>query len=100
MYVITVDVDFARVRNERRIGSEEARAEISRILQRHGFIRWQGNICFGDERINAVNCVLAALDLTRCLPWFTEAVRDIRMARIEELTDLMPAIRQSKSDVR
>jgi virulence-associated protein VapD len=28
------------------------------------------------------------------LPWFANSVRDIRMLRIEELNDLMPAVQQ------
>ena len=50
------------------------------------------------ERINAVTCVLAAIDLARSLPWFAAAVRDIRMLRIEELNDLMPAVQQANPE--
>jgi virulence-associated protein VapD len=49
---------------------------------------------FGDQNINAVTCVLAAMDLATQLPWFAASVRDIRMLRIEELNDLMPAVQQ------
>jgi virulence-associated protein VapD len=62
------------------------------VLGRHGF-RWQqGSVYFGDDRINAVTCVLAAQDLARSLPWFADSVRDIRMLRIEEMNDLMDAV--------
>jgi virulence-associated protein VapD len=37
-----------------------------------------------------------AIDLARSLPWFAASVRDIRMLRIEELNDLMPAIQQGR----
>ena len=47
------------------------------------------------ESVTAVNCVLAAIDLARSLPWFAAPVRDIRMLRIEELNDLMPAVQQA-----
>ena len=50
---------------------------------------------FGGEMINAVTCVLAAQDLARSLPWFSACVRDIRMLRIEEFNDLMPAVQQA-----
>ena len=36
-------------------------------------------------------CVLAAMDVSRSLPWFAISVRDIRMPRIEEFNDLQPA---------
>jgi virulence-associated protein VapD len=35
------------------------------------------------------------LDLARSLPWFAASVRDIRMLRIEEFNDLMPAVQQA-----
>jgi len=35
------------------------------------------------------------MDLARTLPWFAACVRDIRMLRIEELNDLMPAVQQA-----
>jgi virulence-associated protein VapD len=35
------------------------------------------------------------MDLARSLSWFAASVRDIRMLRIEELNDLMPAVQQA-----
>ncbi len=45
--------------------------------------------------MSAVTCVLAAMDLAKALPWFAGSVRDIRMLRIEELNDLLPAVLQA-----
>jgi virulence-associated protein VapD len=74
-----------------------AYGEIAKILQRKGFTRQQGSVYFGDTNtINAVTCVLAAIDLSQNLPWFAASVKDIRMLRIEEFNDLMPAVRQNK----
>jgi len=42
--------------------------------------------------------VLAAIDLSRKLPWFVGSVRDIRMVRIEELNDLMPAVPRARQE--
>lgn len=50
---------------------------------------------FGSEAVTAVTCVLAAQDLARSLAWFAASVHDIRLLRIEELNDLMPAVQQS-----
>ena len=33
--------------------------------------------------------------LSHSFPWFSGSVRDIRMLRIEELNDLMPAVEQA-----
>lgn len=65
---------------------------IHQLLEIHGFAWQQGSMYFGNETINAVTCVMAAIDLSRSLPWFAASVRDIRMLRIEELNDLMPAL--------
>jgi len=72
-----------------------AYGEIREILFKHGFNWQQGSVYFGGEAINAVTCVLAAIDLSQTLPWFANSVRDIRMLRIEEFNDLMPAIEQA-----
>lgn len=94
MYAIAFDMDIDSLRPHYGDPYNNAYLEIRRVLQRHGF-RWQrGSVYFGDETINAVTCVLAAQDLARSLPWFAASVRDIRMLRIEEFNDLMPAIQQ------
>jgi len=71
-----------------------AYSEVGRVLQRNGFTRHQDSVYFGNENINAVTCVLAAIEVSKSLPWFATSVRDIRMLRIEELNDLMPAVQQ------
>src|SRR5262249_781812 len=90
MYAIAFDMDIESLRNNYGDPYNNAYLEIRPILLRHGFTWQQGSVYFGDERINAVTCVLAAIDLSRSLPWFAASVRDIRMLRIEELNDLMP----------
>ena len=39
---------------------------------------------------------VAAMDLAKTLPWLAASVRDIRIMRIEELNDLMPAVPEAK----
>jgi virulence-associated protein VapD len=34
-------------------------------------------------------------DYTAAFPWFAASVCDVRMLRIEELNDLMPAVQQA-----
>jgi virulence-associated protein VapD len=38
------------------------------------------------------------MDLTTSLPWFAASVRDIRMLRIEEMNDLMPAVQKAADE--
>ena len=94
VYAIAFDMDIDQLRTHYGDPYNNAYLEIRRVLQRHGFTWQQGSVYFGGERVNAVTCVLAAVDLARTLPWFGPSVRDIRMMRIEELNDLMPAVQQ------
>ncbi|GAA9017231.1 hypothetical protein BTM294_15790 [Helicobacter pylori] len=48
---------------------------------------------FGDETINAVTCVATVQILTKQIPCFADCVKDVRMLKIEENNDLMPAIK-------
>lgn len=95
MYAIVFDMDIESLRTHYGDPYNNAYAEIRKLLQSHGFDWQQGSTYFGNETVNAVTCVLAATDLARQLPWFADSVRDIRMLRIEELNDLMPAIRDA-----
>jgi virulence-associated protein VapD len=66
--------------------------DINRIFGDHGFTRQQGSVYFGGPKVTPVSCVLAVQEVARQCPWFAKAVRDIRMLRIEENNDLMPAV--------
>jgi virulence-associated protein VapD len=94
MYAIAFDMDIESLRHHYGDPYNNAYLEIRKVLQSHGFNWQQGIVYFGGENINAVTCVLAAIDLAAQLPWFSASVRDIRMLRIEELNDLMPAVQQ------
>jgi virulence-associated protein VapD len=95
VYAIAFEMDIDSLKNNYGDPYNNAYNEIRRVLQRHGFSWQQGSVYFGGPKINAVTCVLAAMDLARSLPWFAASVRDIRMLRIEELNDLMPAVQQA-----
>jgi virulence-associated protein VapD len=94
VYAIAFDMDIESLRANYGEPYNNAYLEIRRVLQRHGFHWQQGSVYFGGEEINAVTCVLAAQDLAASLAWFAPSVRDIRMLRIEEFNDLLPAIQQ------
>lgn len=94
MYAIAFDMDIESLRMNYGDPYNNAYAEIRTVLKKHGFNWQQGSVYFGAETVNAVTCVLAAIDLAATLPWFAASVRDIRMLRIEELNDLMPAVQQ------
>lgn len=95
MYAIAFDMDIESLRQNYGDPYNGAYLEIRKILERFGF-RWQqGSTYFGGESVNAVSCVMAAMELGRELPWFSVSVRDIRMLRIEENNDLMPAVQRA-----
>jgi virulence-associated protein VapD len=97
MYAIAFDMDIDSLRLHYGDPYNNAYGEIRQVLQEHGFAWQQGSVYFGGESVNAVTCVLAAVELSRQFPWFAASVRDIRMLRIEELNDLMPAVQQGSS---
>lgn len=72
-----------------------AYADIRNFLESRGFTHQQGSVYFGGDDIDVVTCVMVAQSLASEFPWFEPSVRDIRMLRIEENNDLMPALQQS-----
>ena len=96
VYAIAFDMDIESLRLTYGDPYNNAYSEIRKVLEQHGFKWQQGSVYFGGPEINAVTCVLAAMDLAKTLPWFAASVRDIRMMRIEELNDLMPAVQEAK----
>ena len=96
VYAIAFDMDTDTLQKSYPGASwTNAYTEIKKVLDRHGFIRQQGSVYFGGPSVNAVTCVLASFDLAKSLPWFAISVRDIRMLRIEEMNDLLPAVQQA-----
>lgn len=98
VYAISFDMDIESLKLNYGDPYSSAYAEIRKVLVKQGFAWQQGSVYFGGESINAVTCVLAAIELARVLPWFAASVRDIRMLRIEEFNDLMPAVQQAGPD--
>ena len=99
VYAITFDMDIDQLRVHYGDPYNNAYQEIRRVLQRHGFTWQQGSVYFGGAEVTSVACVLAAQDLSRSLPWFAAAVRDIRMLKIEEFNDLLAVVRQAAPPV-
>lgn len=92
VYAIAFDLDTERLQGIYPGTYTNAYHDIRRILERHGFVNQQGSLYFGNEKTDPVKCVLAIQEVTKAYSWFRVAVRDIRMLRIEENNDLMPAV--------
>ncbi|MDX2094980.1 MAG: virulence factor [Alphaproteobacteria bacterium] len=93
MFAITFDMDTEILAELYHQASyNNAYGDIARFLGQYGFTRQQGSVYFGNDRVDAVTCVIATQGLTREYPWFGPSVRDIRMLRIEDNNNLKPAI--------
>ena len=94
MYAIAFDLDTEILSQTYGTTSpNNAYGDIKKFLQSQGFDWQQGSVYFGSpDKVNAVQCVLAAQELSRRFSWFAASVRDIRMLRIEENNDLRPAV--------
>jgi len=96
LHAITFDMDIDALKENYGDPYNDAYGEIRKILMKKGFAWQQGSVYFGGDSINAVTCVLAVIELSNSLPWFSSSVRDIRTLRIEEFNDLMPAVQQAE----
>jgi virulence-associated protein VapD len=76
-----------------------AYSDIRSFLEANGFEHKQGSVYFGRDTIDVVSCVLVAQKIAREFSWFEPSVKDIRMLRIEDNNDLMPAISQSLRNI-
>ncbi len=63
MYAIAFDMDIESLRANYGEPYNNAYVEIRKVLHKHGFTWQQGSVYFGGENINAVTCVLAAIDV-------------------------------------
>ena len=89
MYAIIFDLNTKVYPNQ--IGN--AHADIRKVLVDEFGFKWQqGFVYFGGAEVTPVTCVLAVQALAARYEWFAQSVWDIRMLRIEEANDLMPAI--------
>lgn len=96
MYAITFDFNTKELEKHYPTPSwRNAYEDVSSFLSDYGFSRQQGSVYFGDSSVDAVVCVTVVQDMTKEFPWFEPSVKDIRMLRIEEFNNLMPAIKSS-----
>lgn len=94
MYAITFDIDTNCLNQQYPQDKyNNAYGEVRKFLESNKFNWQQGSTYFGDDSINAVKCVTTVQKLAINFPWFSACVKDIRMLRIEENNDLLPAIK-------
>jgi virulence-associated protein VapD len=93
MYAVVFDLD-TNCLNDTYHGNNvpNAYGDIRKFMENNNFEWRQGGVYFGNAKIDAVQCVLTVQKLAKLYPWFPTCVKDVRMLRIEENNDLMPAI--------
>ena len=100
MYAIAFDLNQEQL-NIHYPGNSPTNAyeAIRGIMEKYGFHRQQGSVYFGNESVTPVTCVMVVQAVQKRHPWFGKAVSDIRMLRIEEHNDLLPAIAELELDL-
>lgn len=92
MYAIAFDLDTRTAEALLGANWRGCYEQIGRVLNDHGFHGQQGSVYFGQPGSNPVLCVKAVQAIERRYPWFPRVIRDLRMLRIEEENDLLPAL--------
>lgn len=93
MYAVVFDLDTSCLEdNYGSTSSNNAYKDIKKFMTSNNFEWKQGSVYFGNDKIDAVSCVLLIQKLAKQYTWFSTCVKDIRMLRIEENNDLTPAI--------
>lgn len=67
---------------------DKAILDLKKEFELTGFNHVTGNM-YMDKNKNPVDCVLAVQHISNTTPWFSTAVRDIRMMRIESSEDML-----------
>lgn len=94
MYAIAFDLDTAKLADLYGSASwQNAYKDIGNFLRAEGFEHQQGSVYFGNkDKVNAVTCIVATQKMAQKFSWFAPSVKDIQMLRIEENSDLSPAL--------
>ncbi|MXV39147.1 virulence factor [Flavobacteriaceae bacterium Ap0902] len=92
MYAVLFDLDTNCLNEHEGNTYHNSYKLIKDFMINNGFEWKQGSVYFGGSSIDAVTCVLTIQRLAKTYPWFSACVKDVRMLRIEENNDLLPAI--------
>ena len=94
MYAVSFDIDTNCLnKHYPQETYHNAYNDIRKFMENNGFEWQQGSVYFGHiDKITAVTCVTVAQEMAKNFAWFKTCIKDIRMLRIEENNDLMPAI--------
>jgi len=92
MYAIAFDLDTEKLKASYGKSHNNAYGEIRDFLAARGFKNQQGSLYYGDETVTQVSAVLAIVELSRQYAYIKPSVADIRILRLLDADDLMPAV--------
>ncbi len=93
MYAVLFDLDTNSLNDNYEGTTYHNSYKLIRDFMTDNGFKWkQGSVYFGDDTIDAVSCVLTVQKLAKKYDWFATCVKDVRMLRIEENNNLLPAI--------
>lgn len=73
--------------------ANNAYADFRKFMESYGFKTQQGSVLYGDDSVTAVTATLAIIEASKKFSWLAPSVSDIRILRILDKDDLMPAVR-------
>lgn len=93
MYAIAFDLDTEKLKaNYGKPSWNNAYAEIREFLASKGFSNQQESLYYGGPQVTQVSAVLAVVELSRTFSYLKPSVKDIRILRLLDYDDLMPAV--------
>lgn len=93
MYAIAFDLDTEKLKSNYGQSHNNAYGDIRKFLATRGFANQQGSLYYGDNTVTMVGAVVVVANLAKTLPWLEKCVTDIRILRLLESDDLMPAVK-------
>ena len=93
MYAVTFDLQQDCLTRYYPGADVNAYGDIRRVLERRGFWNQQGSVYFSNHK-DPVAVWQAVMELKERYDWFAKCVKDLRMLRIDENSNLMPLLGQ------
>ena len=93
MYAIAFDLDVDKLKVHYGSSHNNAYGDIRRYFAANGFSNQQGSLYYGDQTVTMVGAGVVVANLAKTYPWLEKCVTDIRILRLLESDDLMPAVK-------
>ncbi len=93
MFAIAYDFNTDKLKANYHASSwNNAYSDFRKFMKEKGFSTQQGSVLYGNETVTAVTATLAIFEAAKKFPWLAPSIVDIRILRILDKDDLMPAV--------